>query len=113
MTARTVRHRETYGTPSYPVPLILGAQDGADSRRYWSTGETVRGGQEALRVAGKLLPSSCEAVAVARKFTGERGLTGKDDPREVWLVTVGLSDEGSDADKLAGIRNTHFGKFKP
>ena len=113
MTARIVRHRDRFGTLSYPIPLILGAQDGADSRCYWSTEKTVRDKQEALRVAGKLLPSSCEAVAAAHKFTGERGLTGKDDPREVWLVTVGLSDEGSDADKLAGILNTHFGKYKP
>ena len=100
----TVRHTTTYGTPSDPVPLILGAQDGADSRRYWSTGKTVRDKQEALRVAGKLLPSSCEALDAKHTFTR------RSDP--LWLVTVGVA-EGSDADKLAEILNVHFGKYNP
>ena len=105
MAERIVRHKTTYGTTPYPVPLILRAQDESGSWRYWSTGKTVKDDQEALNVAAKLLPKSCKVSNPARTFTGRPG-------EVVRLVTVGL-DEGSDADNLAEILNADFTDYKP
>ena len=106
MAERIVRYTTRYGNTPYPIPLMLGAQDGSDTWRYWSTERTVRDRQEALDVANELLPSSCRAADSSRK------LTGKSDPPQVWLVTVGLS-EGSDAAELVEILNARFTEYDP
>lgn len=106
MAERLVKHTTRYGKNPYPIPLMLGVQDGAGPTRYWSTEETVKDRSEALTVARRLLPNSCEVIAAEPKPTGRY------DPSQVWLVTVGPS-EGSDAAELVEIFDAYFTEYKP